>query len=95
MTEQSMIERVGKAIMSDLMDRKGIRQAFDGIDSDIVDEIVLEIGRKAIEAMLNPTKEMTEACYAIPVWKENSVAEMIVLDAARIFYGAMVESALK
>lgn len=51
MSEPDMIERVAAAVLSDLLDRRGIRHAFDDIDDDVMAEIRQAIGRAAITAM--------------------------------------------
>lgn len=43
---------VGSAILQDLLDRRGIRQAFDDIDDDTMEEIRSAIGGAAIKAFL-------------------------------------------
>ena len=50
MEEQRLIEEIGEAVLAELRGRRGIRQAFDGIDEDIIAEIRMAIGTVALEA---------------------------------------------
>ena len=59
-----MIERVGTAALSGLLDRNGIKYELGDCkseDSEMWREIVEETGRAAIEAMREPTEAMGAA----------------------------------
>ena len=56
-----MVERVAKAVLDDLENRRGIQQELEGIkdtDPEVYDEIKDAIGRAAIAAMREPTERM-------------------------------------
>ena len=61
----ALVEEVAKAIIDELTDRKGLRQAFDNIDGEILAEIKTAIGEIAcsvVAARLSDvTPEMVEA----------------------------------
>jgi hypothetical protein len=83
-----MGERMANAILEDLKDRRGIRQAFDAIEDD--DEVMAEIreaiGRAAIMALRQPTPKMIEAGQdGISGWDAN----------AELIFQQMIDEALK
>lgn len=46
--EKELRAKIGSAVLADLTDRRGIRQAFDDIDPDVLEEIGQSIGRIAL-----------------------------------------------
>lgn len=56
----TMRERIAKAILNDLTDRRGIRQAFDGLDQIIMEEIKYSISSAVLAELENPAPEMID-----------------------------------
>lgn len=81
-----MVERVAAAVLKDLSDRRGIRQAFDNIDDGVMAEIRDAIGRAAISAMRGPTAAMIAA---------REVPGVLERDDIRLVWEAMLDEALK
>lgn len=69
-----MIHLVGEAIIDELTSRRGFRQAFDDCDDGIQAEIRDALARAAIEAMREPTEEMTEhETYQHGMWSRRNI----------------------
>ena len=85
---ESMVERVARAIMSDLADRSGV---LDGIDDDVLAEMRVSLARAAIEAMKTPTADMVRAGRSVD-GKYNDVRASI---DATAHYRAMIVKALE
>lgn len=92
-TPTGMIERVADAVISDLTDRRGIRQAFDDIEPDTFQEIRQAIGRAALEVLRYPTQEMCEAAVSATYSPEAPECSPCATDF-RIGLEAMIDATL-
>jgi hypothetical protein len=57
----SMRERIAKAILKDLSDRRGIRHALECVDDDVMQEIREALADAVLSELLTPTEGMVEA----------------------------------
>ncbi len=55
------VREVGLAILADIQDRRGIRQALQDVDEETYLEIERDVGRAAIAAMRRETPAMIRA----------------------------------
>lgn len=91
------VEKVGRAVLADLMDRQGYQQALEDLDDDVGKEIQQAIGRAAIEALREPTEGMIAAGAEVEGYcqGEQTVGDRIGEGPAKYCFQAMIDEALK
>jgi hypothetical protein len=57
----SMRERICRAILKDLSDRRGIRHALECVDDDVMQEIREALADAVLDELMKPTDGMVEA----------------------------------
>lgn len=78
-----MVERVAKAILDDMSQRKGIGDELDQVDDEIMEEIKEAIGRAAISAMRQPNRAMSHAGFDQVGQKYSDVWKAMIDEALK------------
>jgi hypothetical protein len=90
----TMIDRVGAAVLKDLLDRRGFDDAWDACDEETQHEIRQAIGSEAIKVMLKPTDAMKEA--GVAAISKNWMGGYSDWNSFRdVCWRAMIEAALR
>lgn len=87
----TMKERIGKAIVKDLTDRRGIRQALDSIDVKVMAELIESIADAALKELREPTSAMLKRGSL--VYERSRGA--LVQDGLEEVFKAMIDEARK